>query len=173
MGELKGAVRLFGADASTLTQRESASRIGFVSQDPDMQIVTHKVWHELAFLGENLGQPEDRIRRRVCEIADFFGISDLFERPVEELSGGQKQILNLAAAMAGDPELLLLDEPTSMLDPVAAQDFTDRLVKRRPPRRTAYLPRCPEGRREDSGAGSLCPAYPRSGGGIRRAGRQG
>lgn len=129
VGELKGSVRLFGADASTLTQRESASRIGFVSQDPDMQIVTHKVWHELAFLGENLGQPEERIRRRVCEIADFFGISDLFERPVEELSGGQKQILNLAAAMAGDPELLLLDEPTSMLDPVAAQDFTDRLVK--------------------------------------------
>lgn len=103
--------------------------VGFVMQNPDNQIVTDKVWHELTFAGENLGLSPELIQRRVGEIAAYFGIHDWLSKDTHELSGGQKQILNLAAGMVCDPTLLLLDEPTAMLDPIAAANFLSLLRK--------------------------------------------
>ena len=109
--------------------RTQAARIGFVQQSPENQIVTDKVWHELAFGLESLGMDTPTIRRRVAEMASFFGIEDWFHKDVTELSGGQKQLLNLASVMAMQPDVLILDEPTSQLDPIAASDFLAVLGK--------------------------------------------
>ena len=128
-GTLTGQIRFFDKDVKEMTPEEQAGRIGFVMQDPDNQIVTDKVWHELAFGLENLGIPPDMIRLRVAETAGFFGIENWFERNTGELSGGQKQILALASVMVTNPELLILDEPTARLDPVAAGDFLSALEK--------------------------------------------
>lgn len=107
----------------------SAERIGFVAQRPDEQIVTDRVYSELAFGLENLGLPQAVIARRVAEMASYFGIEDWFERDVSTLSGGQKQLLNLAAVMVMDPDILILDEPTSQLDPIATSDFLNTVKK--------------------------------------------
>ena len=112
-----------------LDQREQSAGIGFVQQDPENQIVTDKVWHELAFGLESLGYDTPTIRRRVAEMASFFGIQTWFYKNVTELSGGQKQLLNLASIMAMQPSVLILDEPTSQLDPIAAADFLATLGK--------------------------------------------
>ena len=119
-GERKGQILLEGRELDTVSVREQGARIGYVLQSPDNQLVTDKVWHELAFGLENLGYETGTIRLRVAEMASFFGIQTWFEKNVEELSGGQKQLLNLAAVMAMQPDLLVLDEPTSQLDPLAA-----------------------------------------------------
>lgn len=110
-------------------QRTAASQIGFVSQSVDNQIVTDKVWHELAFGLESLGLSTPQIRARVSEMASFFGIQSWFHKKVTELSGGQKQILSLASVMVMQPSVLLLDEPTSQLDPIAAEEFIKILEK--------------------------------------------
>ena len=112
-----------------MDQRTQAARIGFVQQSPENQIVTDKVWHELAFGLESLGTDTPTIRRRVAEMAAFFGIEDWFYRDVAELSGGQKQLLNLASVMAMQPDVLILDEPTSQLDPIAAGDFLEMVQR--------------------------------------------
>ncbi len=129
IGEMTGRVLFCGCDAEELTARESAEKIGFVMQNPEQQIVTDKVWHELAFGLESLGTDNATIRRRVSETAAYFGIEDLFEKNVSELSGGQKQLLNLAAVMVMQPEILLLDEPTAQLDPIAAADFMATIAR--------------------------------------------
>ena len=123
MGDMSGEVLLDGVPLSEIDTKTSASAVGFVMQRPEHQIVTDKVWHELAFGLENLGLPQDVIRRRVSEIAAYFDIEDWFEMDVADLSGGQKQLLNLASVMVMQPRLLILDEPTSQLDPIAAADF--------------------------------------------------
>ncbi len=128
-GLREGEILFRGRPLSELDGREQASRIGFVQQDPDNQLVTDKVWHELAFGLESLGLDTPTIRRRVSEMASFFGIQTWFYKKVSELSGGQKQLLNLAAVMVMQPELLILDEPTSQLDPIAASDFLATLGK--------------------------------------------
>ena len=89
--------------------------------------MTDKVWHELAFGLESLGFDTPTIRRRVAEMASFFGIQDWFYKNVAELSGGQKQLLSLASVMVMQPRVLILDEPTSQLDPIAASDFLQTL----------------------------------------------
>ena len=122
-GVLNGTILFEGRPLSDLSLREQSSRIGFVLQNPDNQIVTDKVWHELAFGLESLGYDTPTIRRRVAEMASFFGIEHWFYKDVSQLSGGQKQLLNLAAIMAMQPSVLVLDEPTSQLDPIAAADF--------------------------------------------------
>ena len=128
-GEKNGSIEFFGEDISTLSLKRQACEIGFVRHDPDSQLVTDKVWHELAFGLENLGIRSTEIRIRVAEIAAFFGISSWFEKSVSELSGGQKQILNLAAVMVMQPKVLILDEPSSQLDPVGTHDFFAMLSK--------------------------------------------
>ena len=124
-----GAVLLDGVPLESLSVRELASRVGYLAQSPEDQLVTDKVWHELAFGLESLGLDNAAIRRRVAETASFFGIQNWFRMDVAELSGGQKQLLNLASVMAMQPELLVLDEPTSQLDPIAARDFLAALER--------------------------------------------
>lgn len=128
-GRRSGGIRFEGRPLDELDQRTQSARIGFVQQSPENQIVTDKVWHELAFGLESLGYDTPTIRRRVAEMASFFGIQTWFYKNVTELSGGQKQLLNLAAVMAMQPSLLVLDEPTSQLDPIAAADFLAVLGK--------------------------------------------
>ena len=122
-GNRNGTVIYDGKDITSLTQREECERIGFVMQSPEEQFVTDKVWHELAFGLESLGLPTSEIRARVAETAEYFGIADKFDSDVTQLSGGQKQLVNLASVMAMRPEILILDEPTSQLDPIAAAQY--------------------------------------------------
>ena len=128
-GTKSGQILYNGTAQPQLDDRTAAAEIGYVLQNPDSQIVTDKVWHELAFGLENLGVPTEVIRRRVGEMASYFGIQSWFRKKTDELSGGQKQLLNLAAVMVMQPKLLILDEPTSQLDPIAAADFIATLQK--------------------------------------------
>ena len=122
-GERSGRILLDGEEQDNLDPLHSAAAVGFVMQKPEEQIVTDKVWHELAFGLENLGMPQGEIAARVAETAAYFGIEDWFEQSTATLSGGQKQILNLAGVIVMEPALLLLDEPTAQLDPIAASEF--------------------------------------------------
>ena len=128
-GKRTGEILFRGVPLSKVSDREQAKKIGFVMQNPDDQIVTDKVWHELAFGLESLGCDQKTMRARVAEMACYFGIQDWFHRDVCNLSGGQKQLLNLASIMAMQPEVLILDEPTSQLDPIAASDFLNTVRK--------------------------------------------
>ena len=128
-GERAGALRAFGRPVDELDAREAAATVGYVAQSPENQIVCDSVWHELAFGLENLGVEQDEMRRRVAEVAHFFGIEPWFRRSVAELSGGQKQMTTLAGTLAMQPRLLLLDEPTAQLDPVAEKNFLHALFR--------------------------------------------
>ena len=128
-GTRSGQVLLDGAPLESFDAREQAQRVGFILQQPDDQIVTDKVWHELAFGLESLGTDAQTMRLRVGEMASFFGIQDWFDRDVNTLSGGQKQLLNLAAVMAMHPDALVLDEPTGQLDPIAASEFLQNVQR--------------------------------------------
>ena len=122
-GRRSGTILFDGAPLEEMDQLAQTTRIGFVQQNPENQVVTDKVWHELAFGLESLGFDTPTIRRRVAEMASFFGIQEWYYKNVTELSGGQMQLLNLASIMVMQPELLILDEPTSQLDPIAAGEF--------------------------------------------------
>lgn len=122
-GELSGNITIMGKDRSELSDRESAEKIGFVMQSPDSQTVCDKVSAELAFGLESFGVKSGEIQSRVGEMAAFFGIEPLYDRDISTLSGGQKQLVALCSVMATDPDILLLDEPTAQLDPVAAREL--------------------------------------------------
>ena len=128
-GKRSGTILFNGTPMEQVSQRDQSGKIGYVMQNPDDQIVTDKVWHELAFGLESLGCDQKTMRARVAEMACYFGIHDWFHRDVANLSGGQKQLLNLASIMAMQPEVLILDEPTSQLDPIAASDFLNTVRK--------------------------------------------
>lgn len=128
-GSLSGHVLAFGKEVREFSPVESAQTVGLVFQSPDSQIVCDTVWHEMAFGLENLGTPVFEMRRRVAETCMFFGMEPWFRRQTASLSGGQRQMLALASTLAMRPRLLLLDEPTSMLDPVAEKDFLAMLFR--------------------------------------------
>lgn len=128
-GNVEGEIYFEGKPLEESDLRQQSAKIGYVMQNPDNQIVTDKVWHELAFGLESLGIDQKTIRLRVAEMASYFGIQGWFHKNVTELSGGQKQLLNLASIMAMQPTVLILDEPTSQLDPIAAADFLNTVRK--------------------------------------------
>ncbi len=128
-GERIGKLVFDGQDVAEMSDRDSVSRIGYVMQKPEEQIVTDKVYHELAFVLESLSYKTDEIRIKVGEIANYFGIEKLFRSNTTDLSGGEKQIINLASVMVTSPDVLILDEPTSQLDPIAASEFISTLTK--------------------------------------------
>ena len=128
-GELAGELRVLGESVAAMDVRASAERVGYVFQDPENQIVCETVWHEMAFGLENLGVSRDEMRRRVAETSYFFGMEDWLHRDTDTLSGGRKQLLSLAAVLALRPRVLLLDEPTSQLDPVAEKNFLHALFR--------------------------------------------
>ncbi len=129
LGEQNGEVYFKSRPINELKTVQSAAEIGFVMQRPEQQAVTDKVWHELCFGLENMNIPKAEIARRVAETAAFFGIEDWYEKSVSDLSGGQKQLLNLAAVTVMQPEVIILDEPTAQLDPIAASNFIFALKK--------------------------------------------
>lgn len=128
-GNRTGTLLYKGTKVEELDDRLAASEIGSVMQNPDDQIVTDRVWSELAFGLESLGISTPVIRRRVGEMANFFGIHPWFRNKTADLSGGQKQLVNLASIMVMQPKVLILDEPTSQLDPIAASEFIHTLQK--------------------------------------------
>lgn len=128
-GEIEGRILYKGNEIKDIDLRTEVSEIGFVQQNPENQIVTDKVWHELAFGLENLGYDNDIIRVKVAEMASYFGIEKLFLKDICDLSGGEKQIVNLASIMSMNPKVLILDEPTSQLDPIAASEFLETIEK--------------------------------------------
>lgn len=128
-GTKSGEILFEGVLLDELDDSIQSEKIGFVMQSPDNQIVTDKVWHELAFGLESMGLNTSEIRTRVSEMASFFGIQTWFHKKVVDLSGGQKQLLNLASVMVMQPSVLILDEPTSQLDPIAAANFLETVHK--------------------------------------------
>lgn len=128
-GDIEGEILYNGTKICELDERVSVCEIGYVMQNPDNQIVTDKVWHELSFGLESMGENTGTIRRKVAEISGYFGINDWYHKSTSELSGGQKQLLNLASIMVMNPKVLILDEPTSQLDPIAASEFIQTIYK--------------------------------------------
>ena len=129
VGKRMGEVSVLGRPVDAMEPAESASAVGYVFQNPENQIVCESVWHEMAFGLENLGLPQDEMRRRIAETSYFFGLDDWFRADTDTLSGGRKQLLSLASVLVMRPRLLLLDEPTSQLDPVAERNFLHALFR--------------------------------------------
>lgn len=129
LGQFEGEIRYDGVLRDEMSEREAAYKIGYVMQRPEQQIVTDKVWHELAFGLENMQVPQPVIARRIAEMAAYFDMESWFDKDVSVLSGGQKQLLNLASVMVMQPDVLILDEPTAQLDPIAASAFIATVQK--------------------------------------------
>ncbi|MBQ7668092.1 MAG: ATP-binding cassette domain-containing protein [Clostridia bacterium] len=127
VGVLKGDILFEGKKLEDIDKKDSVLKIGFVFQDPEAQCVTDKVYHELAFGLESLGVDSKTIKLRVSEVSDFFHIDELFYKDINKISGGQKQLINLASIMVMKPEVIILDEPTSQVSPIIAREFLNTL----------------------------------------------
>ncbi|MCD9022657.1 ABC transporter ATP-binding protein [Cohnella silvisoli] len=128
-GRMSGVIMLDQLPIQDWPARELAGLVGLVMQNPDNQLVVDTVEHELAFGLENFGLGREAMRRRMAEMAGFFGLEPLLDRKTDELSGGQKQTVNLAAVLMLQPRVLLLDEPLAQLDPLAARELLG-MIKR-------------------------------------------
>ncbi|PIC66150.1 cobalt ABC transporter ATP-binding protein [Sporosarcina sp. P21c] len=128
-GKLSGTVYFNGEKIDELPVSTTATAIGYMMQNPDEQMVMEKVWQELAFGLENMSVSTEDMQQKIAEVASFFGIQNWLHNSISDLSGGQKQLVNLAAVLAMEPDILLLDEPTSQLDPIAASEFLTLLEK--------------------------------------------
>lgn len=128
-GKMAGTIELNEKKREAYSEEELSFLVGYVGQNPEHMCVTDRVWRELAFGLENMGVPAREMRRRIAEISAYFGIDEWYEQKTNDLSGGQKQLLCLASVMVMNPKLLLLDEPTAQLDPIAAGAFLDTIVK--------------------------------------------
>lgn len=128
-GKIGGRVLYRNRDIEKMDRRQLLRNVGIVFQDPEKQLVKTRVEQEIAFGLENLGLSPADMRKRVAEILNFFDLSGLKDTPVSDLSGGQKQKVVLASVMAMQPKVLLLDEPTSQLDPVAAEEVFNTLKR--------------------------------------------
>ena len=128
-GKKSGQIFLDGRELQSLDRREICERIGYVGQNAEAQVITDRVWHELSFTLENLGYDDTLMRSRIAEISSYFSIQDWLDRDTASLSGGEKQKLTLACGMLTFPDLLILDEPVSQLDPVMKEEFL-QLVRR-------------------------------------------
>lgn len=125
---LKEEIAPYGEKSGSVTFAPNV-KVGIVMQDVENQIVSDTVWHNLAFALENQNKSSSEIRQKIAEITEYFDISHLFYKNTFNLSGGEKQLVNLASVMVTDPDILLLDEPTGQLDPIAADRFTDIVKK--------------------------------------------
>ncbi len=129
VGEKSGTIFFNSVETGQIEEREAAARIGLIMQNPESQIVTETVRHELAFGLECLGVHPPLIAKRVAETVSYFGLEELYNKKNNELSGGEKQLISIAAIMSMRPELILLDEPASQLDPIAARNLYDMLLR--------------------------------------------
>ncbi|WP_404454750.1 ABC transporter ATP-binding protein [Oceanobacillus kapialis] len=128
-GQLTGTFTYKGKELDSHDTNKSTQEIGIVFQDPENQIVMDNVMEELLFGMENKGLETRDMRIKIAEMTHYFGLSHLLDKKTSELSGGEKQILNLASVLLLDPELLLLDEPTAQLDPLAAKEFIQTITQ--------------------------------------------
>lgn len=128
-GSGTGTVKLDGRDISGMNELDAAFEIGFIMQDPESQIVCDRVITELSFGLENKGMNNDEILTRIAEISAYFGIQNMLYEETDKLSLGQKQLLNLASVMAMSPSVIVLDEPTASLDPIASERFISTIKK--------------------------------------------
>lgn len=138
-GEYSGDVRVAGSSVRTSSMRDLAQTVGFVFQNPENQIFMFTVERDVAFGLENLGVPRPEMRRRVDEAIDLLGIDDLSQRAPHELSDGQKQRVALAGVLAMRPRLIILDEPTSLLDPKTAMELVDLVARLRKQLGTTFV----------------------------------
>ena len=128
-GKRSGKVLYDGQEIEQLKDLQSVKEVGYLFQNPSAQMVMDTVWHEIAFGLENLGMPYEQMKRTVAEIVNYFDLQKIYHEDTDKLSGGQKQLVNLAAVMAMHPKVLILDEPTAQLDPAARKDFLVMLQK--------------------------------------------
>ncbi|MCI8336574.1 MAG: ATP-binding cassette domain-containing protein [Peptococcaceae bacterium] len=146
-GEMAGQLSFLGKDMDKLSSQEAVAEIGFLFQNPEAQLVMDTVYKELAFGLENLGLPAVEIQARIADTVSFCGMEHLLSRKTADLSGGQKQLVNLCALLCFRPKLLLLDEPFSQLDPESTWRVVEILQRLR--RETAVAILISEQRLED------------------------
>lgn len=128
-GTIQGRVRVFGRNPIEVGPRGMGDLVGFVFQDPETQFVTERVEDELAFAMENHNLPLTTMRRRIEEVLDQLSIAHLRERRIDTLSGGERQRVSIGSVLTLQPSVLVLDEPTSQLDPQAAEEVLTTLQK--------------------------------------------